>query len=137
MNPDPSAPPSPPQAPIPQAQGPPAETPEEIPSTPEERQSAMFCHLGGILPGFGWAVPLVLMNQHKDSRFIDDQGREACNFLINAALIFVISLITIPLYIGLILCPAVVIGTIIMCVMAGQAAGQGKMYRYPFNARYF
>jgi uncharacterized Tic20 family protein len=136
----PSAPPgAPPAAPLTTQ---PAAGPGEIPSTPEERQMAMLGHLvGGLLPGFGWIVPLIIWNMKKDSPYVEDQAKEAANFLINAAMGFVLCVILIQIpyisVIGIILTLAIVLGTIAMGVIAGQAANQGQVYRYPVNARYF
>lgn len=113
----------------------------DLPSTPEERQMAMYCHLGAILPIFGAGIPLYIWNTKKDSAFIEDQAKEAANFLINTALILIICIIVAQIpYIsifGILATVVMVIGTIAMGVLAGQAANQGQVYRYPFNARYF
>lgn len=132
---------SPPPAGQPPIQTQPPGAPD-LPSTPEERQMAMLCHMiGGLLPGFGWIVPLIIWNMKKESAFIEDQAKEAANFLINAAMLFVLGVILwqIPYIgvIGILLTIAIVLGTIAMGVLAGQAANQGQVYRYPVNARYF
>jgi hypothetical protein len=55
--------------------------------TSEDKQWAMFAHLGGVIGGYvipvaGWfLVPLIVWMVKKDtSKFVDDQGKEALNF---------------------------------------------------------
>lgn len=133
----PSAPP-----PAPPAGTPPASPPGALPSTPEERQQAMIGHMvGAILPLAGAVVPLIIWNKNPGSAFIEDQAKEAINFLANSAMCLVVCIILsqIP-YIGLIgilLTLGVVFGTIALGVLGGQAASQGQQFRYPINMRYF
>ena len=98
--------------------------------TNEDKQMAMFCHLGGLL---GIILPLILwITQKEKSSFIDEQGREAVNFGI--------TMIIAHMVIGLVTCGfglliTVPIG-IIFHVMAGIAANRGEDYRYPICIRF-
>jgi hypothetical protein len=48
----------------------------------EEKQMAMFCHLGALIGGF--VIPLVIWMMKKDeSRFVDRHGKECLNFTIS------------------------------------------------------
>lgn len=101
-------------------------------SKDEERQMAMFCHLGMLIGSF--VVPLIIYMMKKDeSRFIEKHGREALNFAISLAIYYVVG---IPLTCGLI---AFVLGplTIYWCIMAGMDAQKGKMYYYPMCIHFF
>ncbi len=108
--------------------------PMEIPSTQEERTLALLCHLGGIIGGF--LVPLIIWLIKKDqSRFLDDQAKEALNFQLTVLIASVISAASVFVFIGIVLFPAVMVLNIVFCVLGGTAANQGKLYRYPLTLR--
>ena len=95
----------------------------------DDKQMAMFCHLGGIM---GIILPLVLwITQKEKSAFIDDQGKEAVNFGLTMMIGHVLGICTFGI-LNLILLP---IG-IIFHVIAGMAAGRGEKYRYPLSIRF-
>lgn len=118
----------------------------------DERQWAMFAHLsalvGGILTG-GWAFsigcflgPLIIWMVKKDSmRFVDDQGKEALNFNITVAGIFLILLILSVVTLGIGLVIAVPVGLIVgiawlvFTIIAAIKANEGVAYRYPLTLR--
>jgi len=118
----------------------------------EERQWAMFAHLsalaGGILTS-GWAGsigcfigPLVIWMMKKDTMpFVDDQAKEALNFNISVALVFLalFLLSVLTLGIGLIIAiPAwIIIGIawLVFTIIAGIKAHEGVAYRYPLTLR--
>src|SRR4051812_16362697 len=88
--------------PTPAPPAPPAPLPTEIPSGPEDRTMAVICHVGGILtapllPGLIWLL------KKDESRFVDDQGKEALNFqitlLIGYFVGFILSFIVIGAFI--------------------------------------
>jgi uncharacterized protein len=126
----PEQPPEPPVAP-------PA-LPTQIDSTPDDRTMAFICHLvGGIL---GFLIPLIVWLIKKDqSKFVDDQGKEALNFqltLLIAHLILVpcgcipfVILIAIPIHIIL------RILSVIFGIIGGLAVQKGQVYRYPITFR--
>jgi uncharacterized Tic20 family protein len=95
----------------------------------DDKQMAMFCHLGGIL---GIILPLVLwITQKEKSAFIDDQGKEAVNFGLTMMIGHVLGICTFGI-LNLILLP---IG-LIFHIIAGMAAGRGEKYRYPMSIRF-
>src|SRR5262245_57550403 len=107
--------------------------PAEIPSDKDERTMAMLCHLGGAFLGF--LVPLIVWLIKKDqSRFVDDQGKEALNFHITILIGHAVGGATICLTFGL-LNLAVYVVAVVFGVMAGIAANKGEVYRYPLNIR--
>lgn len=108
--------------------------------TVEEKNLAMFCHLGAfagfIIPFGGLLVPLIIWLTKKDeSQYIDYHGRESVNFQISMTIAFVIAallvfvLIGIPILIGLGLFELVVV------IIAAIRASEGQYYRYPFCFR--
>jgi len=138
-----SAPPPAYQAPPPAYQAPPpgyAAPPPgyAAPAAPltdaEQRQWAMFSHLGGILFGFVPALVIWLVFKER-GRFVDEQAKEALNFQITWNIALIVSWITIFIFIGFILLPLAYIGGVIFMVMAGMAANKGQAYRYPVNVR--
>ena len=100
----------------------------------EQRQWAMFSHLGGILFGFVPALVIWLVFKER-GRFVDEQAKEALNFQIIWNIALIVSWITIFIFIGFLLLPLVYIGGVIFMVMAGMAANKGEAYRYPVNLR--
>ena len=118
----------------------------------EEKQWAMFAHLsalaGGILTS-GWAGsigcfigPLIIWMVKKDTMpFVDDQAKEALNFNISVALVFLalFLLSVMTLGIGLIIAiPAwIIIGVawLVLTIIAGIKAHEGVAYRYPLTLR--
>src|SRR5262249_45181605 len=106
----------------------PVESSLSIPSTQEERPMGLFCHLGGRLLGF--LVPLISWPIEKDqSRFIDDQGKEALNFQITLLIGHVIGGVTICFTLGLINMAVWVLG-LVFGIMGGVEANKGVVYRY-------
>src|SRR4051812_39829309 len=104
----------------------------EIPSTPEDRQMAMFAHLGGLIAGFVPALVIWLMKKDQ-SPSINDQGKEALNFQINitgqAIILLIITAVTCGL--GFILYIPWLVWPILMPILASVAANKGELYRYP------
>jgi uncharacterized protein len=95
--------------------------------TQEDKQMAMFCHLGGLIGGI--IIPLILWLIYKDkSKFIDEHGKEALNFDIT---VLIIVLVTCCL-------GSVIMGplAIVFHVLAAMAASRGESYRYPMTIRF-
>ncbi|GHA75571.1 orotate phosphoribosyltransferase [Lysobacter bugurensis] len=118
----------------------------------EARQWAMFAHLSALVGGVvtaGWAGsigcfigPLIIWLVKKDTMpFVDDQGKEALNFNITVAAVFLALLILsiVTLGIGLVIAiPAwIIIGLawLVFTIIAGIKANEGVRYRYPFTLR--
>ena len=96
----------------------------------DDKQMAMFCHLGGIIGGI--LLPLILwITQKEKSAFIDDQGKEAVNFQITMLIGHVIGPCTLFI-LNLILLPV----GIIFSVLGAMAASRGEKYRYPMSIRF-
>src|SRR5262245_4232248 len=114
-----------------------ADTVAEIQSTPDERQMAMLAHWGGMIPLLGPLVPLGLWAAKMgQSPFIEDQAKESLNFQINVLMLTIIAAVSCMIYVGYVLWPSLILTNALWCFLAGQAAKEGKIYRYPFNVRY-
>ena len=118
-------------------------TPPPAPSgTPsaEEKQWALFAHLsalaGFIIP-FGSIIgPLIIWLIKKDTMpFVDDQGKEALNFQITAAIAFVACVALMIVLIGFLLIWVVAIADLVLIILAAIKANEGVAYRYPFTLR--
>jgi uncharacterized protein len=102
----------------------------------EQRQWAMFAHIGGIILGF--IAPLVIWLMYKErGRFVEEQSKEALNFqitvVIAAIAISIISVVTLGL--GSVLYLALIVAVVFM-IMAAVAVNKGEAYRYPVNIRF-
>ena len=110
----------------------------------EERTWAALCHAAAfatfVLPSFGSIIgPLVVWLIKKDvSPFVNDQGKEALNFQITAAIAWVAALIisAVTFGIGSLLFPLLWIAILVFCIMAGVKANEGTAYRYPVAIRF-
>ena len=105
------------------------------------KQMGMLCHIlalaGLIVPLGNLLGPLIIWQVKKaEHPFIDDQGKESVNFQILMAIAMIISGVLICVFIGIILLPVVALVSIIMAIIGGMKANNGKAYRYPFNIRF-
>lgn len=116
------------------------------PASPAEksdaRSMAMLAHLLGAL--FGFVGPLIIWLVKKDeSRFVDDQGKEALNFQLTLLIGYVASVV-LYIVISFVTCgigsfvPLPLIVTVLQLVfgiIGAVTANNGEYYRYPFNIR--
>lgn len=111
---------------------------EPVPTASKEaRQWGMFCHfaafLGLVFPFGNLLGPLIVWQLKKDTDpFVDDQGKEALNFQITVAVAMLISFLLVFVVVGLILVWLVGIAALVLTIIAGIKANEGKAYRYPF-----
>jgi len=106
----------------------------------EERNLAMFCHLGAfagfIFPFGSIIVPLVIWLTKKDeSPYIDYHGKESLNFQISVMIAMVIAAILIFVIIGIPLLIALVLFEVVMLIIASIKTSEGAYYRYPISLR--
>ncbi len=112
--------------------------------TSEERQWGMFCHLSSLL-GLVFSAgilcfvgPLVCWLVKKDtSKFVDVHGKESLNFQINiliyTLIAWAITLATCGFAFPILFVP--LIYGIVMPIIAGLKANEGKPYEYPYTFR--
>ncbi|HTI50486.1 MAG TPA: DUF4870 domain-containing protein [Planctomycetaceae bacterium] len=130
----------------------PTSSPIDTHATIDECQWALFAHLGGLIAAsvsatsMGFVAPLIIWLIKKDqSRFIDDQAKEALNFqvsvLIATALLVtvggVISFVTFGLGALLVIpaAAALAIYALVMPIVAAIRSNKGELYRYPLTLR--
>jgi uncharacterized Tic20 family protein len=106
----------------------------------EERQWALFAHLGGVLAIFPVVhlLPALVIYAIYQSRsdYIRDQAQEALNFQIVVLIAFFTARIlnALPLFPDLVV--LVWLFSLVFSVMAAVAAGRGERYRYPLTYRF-
>lgn len=111
----------------------PAPSPTGTPSK-EECTMAMLIYILAIFTG--WLGPLIIWLIKKDSSaFINDQGKEVINFQITFFLAYIVSALLIFVVIGCVLVPALIVCSLIFCIMGAMAASKGQRYRFPFAIR--
>jgi uncharacterized protein len=115
------------------------QVPQPVPSQ-EARQWAMFCHfaafLGLVFPFGSLLGPLIVWQVKKDmDPFVDAQGKEALNFQISVALAAVVCVLLMVVMIGFPLLMLLGLAALILTIIAGIKANEGKPYRYPFTWR--
>lgn len=101
------------------------------------RQWAMICHfaaaLGFICPFGNLIGPLIIWQMKKDQHaFIDEQGKEALNFQLTVSIAAIVCILLMLVLIGFLLMSLLCIGTLVLTIIAGIKAGEGRPYRYPF-----
>ncbi|WP_407351937.1 DUF4870 domain-containing protein [Luteimonas sp. R10] len=117
----------------------------------EQRQWAMFAHLSALLGGLitGWAGgigcflgPLVIWLLKRETMpFVDDQAKEALNFNITLAGLFLILFLLgfLTLGIGFIIAIPVMlivgVAALVFIVIAAIKSNEGVAYRYPIALR--
>ena len=115
--------------------------PMEITPSKDERTWAMLSHFSAlcmfIFPFGNILAPLIIwLIKKEEMSFVEDQAKEVLNFQISMTIYLLISgilcfiLIGIPFVIGL------GIFNVIITIIAGIKANDGKSYRYPINLRF-
>lgn len=104
------------------------------------RQWAMICHfaaaLGFIFPFGNLIGPLIVWQLKRDQdAFIDEQGKEALNFQLTVAIAAIVCLVLMLVLIGFLLMGLLCIGMVVLTIIGGIKAGEGRPYRYPFCLR--
>jgi uncharacterized Tic20 family protein len=106
----------------------------------EERTWAMFAHLsafvGHFIP-FGHIFgPLAIwLIKKNEMPFVADQAKEALNFQITMTICFIVGLILLLVFIGVVVLPLVWLFDIVLTIMAAVKANDGVAYRYPATLR--
>ena len=114
--------------------------PMEITPSKDERTWAMLSHFSVlcmfIFPFGNILAPLIIwLIKKEEMSFVENQAKEVLNFQISMTIYLLISgilcfiLIGIPFVIGL------GIFNVIITIIAGIKANDGKSYRYPINLR--
>lgn len=107
--------------------------------TEQEKQWAMFLHLSsflGFITGIGFFAPILLWLLKKDSEFIDENGKEATNFIISMVIYSFVAVFLSLLLIGFLLIPVLALLHIIATIMVAMKAKDGEIKKYPLTIRF-
>jgi len=112
----------------------------QTPPSAEARQWAMLCHFAaffGLVFPFGNLLgPLVVWQLKRESHpYVDAQGKEALNFQITLSLALMLCGLLAWLLIGFPLMALVSVVGLVLTVLGGIRANEGKPWRYPFCLR--
>ena len=103
----------------------------------QARQWAMLCHYAAffwvLAPLIGNVIgPLVVWELKKDLHpFVDEQGKEALNFQITYSVAMMVCGLLAWVLIGFPLMALVCVVALVLTVIAGIRANEGRAYRYP------
>lgn len=89
----------------------------------------------GLFVPFGNVLgPLLVWLIKKDeSRFVDENGREAVNFQLTWSVIMFVALLSLFVAVGLLLVPIVGLAWLALVVIASAKASDGEVYDYPLT----
>ena len=107
----------------------------------QEKTWAMLCHIGAlagfIIPFGNIIAPLIIWSVKKaDSSVVDDQGKESLNFQITITIASIVAWLLTFIMIGIPILIALGVFDLVMIIIAGIKANEGKKYRYPVNIRF-
>lgn len=102
--------------------------------SPEERNWALFAHLGTLVL---WVIaPIVaLLTKGKESAYVRQQALESLNFQITWVIGFCIATALFFVGIGLFFYPVLLVAGWVLILLASVRAYQGVAYRYPLTLR--
>lgn len=102
----------------------------------EERTMALVAHLLGILTCFVGPLIIWLINKDDSAKtFVNDQAKEALNFQITLAIIYVVGMILSVILIGFFINLIAGLAGLVFAILAAVKANNGEAYRYPFALR--
>ena len=105
-----------------------------IAPTSDEKTLAILSHVLTIVGSF--VPPLVIYIIKKDqSKFVTAHALESLNFQLTLIICYIICFVLIFVLIGILLLWALSILALVLIIVATIRAGEGKLYRYPFNFR--
>ncbi len=119
----------------------PTQEPENLEYSNDDKTMAMVAHLsalsGYVIPFGNILGPLVVYLTQKDkSEFITYHAKESLNFQITVFLALIVSGILTIIVIGIPLLIAVAVGSLVLTIIAGIRANEGKMYQYPWKIKF-
>ncbi|MCA1029662.1 DUF4870 domain-containing protein [Bacillus timonensis] len=109
--------------------------------TSDDRLWGMLSHIGAFLGCFipfgNVLAPLVVYFMKKEtSPYVTEHAKESLNFQISVTIYGIISGILALVFIGFFLLLALGIFALVVMILAGIKANEGKMYRYPLCIRF-
>jgi len=116
------------------------EQPQSIERSKDECTWAMLSHFSAlcmfIFPFGNILAPLIIwLIKKEEIPFVEDQAKEVLNFQISMTIYMIGSFILFLLLIGIPIFIGLGIFNVIITIVAGIKANDGKAYRYPINLR--
>ncbi len=106
----------------------------------EERNWAMFCHLGGLayfIPLGNIIVPLILWSMRKDSSaLVDREGKKALNFQISFTLYMLIASVLVFVLIGIFFLVILGLLQLIFVILAVVKTLNDEEFEYPMTIKF-
>ena len=112
---------------------------ESIPK--EHRTWGLIAHLAALagftgIPAANILGPLIVWLIKKDEMpFVDEQGKESLNFQITVTIALLVCIPLMFVCVGIVLAVIVGLAALILSIIAGIKANEGRHYRYPFTWR--
>ena len=106
----------------------------------DDQNLAVIIHLslllGIVVPFGGYAATLLLWLFKKDSsEYVNAQGKEAVNFMLNIIIVGTAAMLLCVMLIGFLLMVPLVIVAFVMPVIAALKTSKGEIYKYPWVYR--
>ncbi|WIV67268.1 DUF4870 domain-containing protein [Natrialbaceae archaeon AArc-T1-2] len=106
--------------------------------TSDDRTWGILTHaaaFAGFLIPFGNVLgPLLVWAIKKDeSRFVDENGKQALNFQITWTILLFVAAVSIVVVIGLVLLPILALAWFVLIIIAIIRASNDEVYEYPFT----
>ena len=93
---------------------------------------------GFILPGLGFAAPIILWLINRDNNAeVDQHGKNIANFLISMTIYIIIAIVLCIVLIGIPLLIILGILEIIFIIVATARASKGEYWKYPISITFF
>ena len=106
----------------------------------EERNWAMFCHLGGLvnfIPLGNIIAPLVLWSMRKDeSELVNREGKKALNFQISFTIYMLIAFILVFVVIGILALVVLGLLNLIFIIIAVVKTLNNEEFEYPMSIKF-
>jgi uncharacterized protein len=100
----------------------------------DARNMAMLCHALGV---FGFVGPLIIwLSEREKHRFVDEHGLAAMNYQISMMIYFAAAYVSLAIFIGILLVPALSIAHIVLIIMGALKAHRGESWQYPFAMKF-
>jgi uncharacterized Tic20 family protein len=107
----------------------------------DEKTYLVLMHLsqfaGFILPGLGFAAPIIMWVTNKENPNVDKTGRNVLNFMLSMLIYFAVSFILSFLLIGIPMLIILGIIEIVFIVVAAIKASNNEYWQYPMSIKFF
>lgn len=105
-------------------------------SDSEDRVLGLICHLTSLL-GVGIVLPLIVyLIKKQEAGQVAAHAKEALNFHLSVMLYVMCAVPLVFIGVGLLLFPAIAIGSLVLAIIAAVKASDGVVYRYPACIRF-